>query len=295
MHTTRALLFGALPESYLAEYEITADLALIEAKLGVQIETVSHAELMARYRALSNSDRAQIAALAGELVAGATHDRRAKRVASADVERAIGLYLAMRGFVEARGAGAVTVNCGPFIGGELPTPCVALTLLNDAGIPAACQGDLDALLTMILFKRAAGVPSYMGGPIADSGQLGVCHCVLSRQMCGLDAPPLPYYLSDYHGRKAGPTIHVDLPVGQTVTVARLTQKLGSLLLMRGSVVASHDSNHRCRNTVAVEVADRDAVLEALTGVQAHLVLACGDHTEAMAAQAAEIGARVIQF
>jgi L-fucose isomerase-like protein len=165
-------------------------------------------------------------------------------------------------------------------------------MFNDAGVPAACQGDLDALLTMILFRRVAGVPSYMGGPIKDSGQLGVNHCVLSRQMCGVDAPPLPYYLSDYHGRKAGPTIHVDLPVGQEVTVARLTRNLGSLLLMRGAIVASHDSNHRCRNTVVVEVADRDAVLKAVKGVQAHLALACGDHTEALAALARQSGIQV---
>jgi L-fucose isomerase-like protein len=152
---------------------------------------------------------------------------------------------------------------------------VALTILNDEGIPAACQGDIDALLTMILFQRASGQPSYMGGPIEDSGQLGVCHCVMSRRMCGGQATEQPYYLSDYHGRKAGPTIHTDLPVGREVTVARLTQNLSSLLLLRGTVVASHDSNHRCRNTVAVQVADRSAVLKAVKGVQTHLVLACG--------------------
>ena len=73
------------------------------------------------------------------------------------------------------------------------------------------------------------------------------------------------------------------------------QNLGSLLLMRGTVVASHDSNHRCRNTVAVEVADRDAVLKSVKGIQSHLVLACGEHTEALAAQAAEAGIRVRRF
>ena len=147
-----------------------------------------------------------------------------------DVEQAARLYLAMRHFIRAHNAEAVTVNCGPYIRGEdLPTPCVALTLLNDEGIPAACQGDIDALLTMILFKRVSGQPSYMGGPIKDSGQLGVCHCVMSRRMCGGQAAEQPYYLSDYHGRKTGPTIHTDPPVGQEVTVARLTQNLESLL------------------------------------------------------------------
>jgi L-fucose isomerase-like protein len=293
--TETALLFGAIPHTYLDEWQITSDLVTIERKLGVRIEQVSHEELIARYYDLDARERATAAELADDLLAGATSDRRARPVAASDVERAARLYLAMRHFVRVYDASAVTVNCGPYIQDEdMPTPCVALTTFNDEGIPAACQGDLDALLTMILIKRVSGLPSYMGGPIKDSGHLGVCHCVLSRRMRGPDAPEQPYYLSDYHGRKAGPTIHTDLPVGQEVTVARLTRNLESLLLMRGTVVASHDSNHRCRNTVAVEVADRSAVLKAVKGVQTHLVLACGDHTEALAALAAGAGIQIVQ-
>jgi hypothetical protein len=84
-------------------------------------------------------------------------------------------------------------------------------------------------------------------------------------------------------------------VGQAVTVARLTKDLESLLLMRGAVVASHDTNHRCRNTVAIQVADRSAVLKAVKGIQTHLVLACGDHTETLAALAADMGIKVVWF
>jgi L-fucose isomerase-like protein len=294
--TQTALLFGAIPHTYLDEWQITSDFSLFERKLGVRIEHVPHEELMDRYRGLDAQERATAAVLAADLLAGATRDRRAKPVARIDVERATRLYLAMHHFARAYNAQAVTVNCGPLIRGEgLPTPCVALTFLNDDGIPAACQGDMDALLTMVLFKRVSGQPSYMGGPIKDSGQLGVCHCVMSRRMCGDQATAQPYYLGDYHGRKAGPTIHTDLPLGQEVTVARLTRNLESLLLVRGTVVASHDSSHRCRNTVAVEVADRSAVLKVVKGVQTHLVLACGDHTEALSAVAAEAGIQVTRF
>jgi hypothetical protein len=47
--------------------------------------------------------------------------------------------------------------------------------------------------------------------------------------------------------------------------------------------------------VAVKVADRSAVLKAVKGVQTHLVLACGDHTAALSALAAESGIRVRRF
>jgi hypothetical protein len=71
MQATRALLFGAIPEAYLSEYEIAADLAAIEAKLGVRIDVVPHAALMARYETQGPAEREQAAALAKDLVAGA--------------------------------------------------------------------------------------------------------------------------------------------------------------------------------------------------------------------------------
>jgi hypothetical protein len=59
-----------------------------------------------------------------------------------------------------------------------------LTLLADHGVPAGCQGDIDAVLTMALYHRAAGVVSFMGCGFRHGNQLVVVHCVLPRKMKG---------------------------------------------------------------------------------------------------------------
>ena len=180
-------------------------------------------------------------------------------------------------------------------GVDMPTPCVALMYLQEEGIPAACQGDVDALLTMVLFKRITGLSSFMGGAIKARGHLGLSHCVLCRNMLGADGGLQPYQVSAYHGRKETPTVWTQIPAGETVTMARLTRNLERLLLLKGPVVATDTHNHRCRNTVVVEVPDRERVFRAVVGIQNHYVVACGDHVGALTRWASAEGVKVIRL
>ncbi len=290
----KLLLFGGLPHEYLEGWEITSDLKLAEEKLGVRFEGVPTVELATRFKELGDSERAKAKEVAERLVKASSKHRRAKPPVGAEIEEATKLYVAMKGILEERGGDAVTIVCSPWIrGSDMPVPCVALTLLQEDGTPAACQGDTDALLTMVMFKRASGLASFMGGAMKAGGHLGVSHCVLSRQMLGTMTPQQSYYISDYHGRKNSPTIHTAIPKGTPVTVARLTHNLKNLILTSGRVVGDQDLKDRCRNTVVVEVKDRATVLRAVKGIQQHLVVACGDLRNAMTALAKEAGIGVI--
>jgi len=290
----KLLLFGGLPHEYLKGWEITSDLKPAEEKLGIQFEEVPTEELTTRFKELAASERAKAKELAERLVNEASKHRRAKPLAEAEIEEATKLYVAMKGIVEERAGDAVTIVCSPWIRGlDMPVPCVALTLLQEEGITAACQGDIDALLTMILFKRASGLVSFMGGAIKVGGHLGVSHCVLSRRMLGTMTPQQSYYVSDYHGRKNSPTIHTAIPKDSPVTVGRLTRNLENLILASGRVVRDQDLKDRCRNTVVVEVKDRARVLRAVKGIQQHLVVACGDLRDAVTTLAKEAGIGVI--
>ena len=302
-HTPETLLlFGGVPSNYLEEWEITDDLELAESKLGVLFKSVSADDLVARYHALDERDRTEASQLAQDLIDNASPQGKAGMPSHVppppsqeEIAKATGLYVAMRQFVEAYDADAVTITCGPWIRGEdLPVPCMALMLFQEQGLPAACQGDLDALLTMVLFKRATGWTSFMGGAVKAQGHVGLSHCVLCRTMPGPDREQA-YVISNYHGRKESPTIWVDVPVGETVTVARLTRNLERLLLFKAPVVANEAENARCRNTLIVDVPDRDRVFQAVKGHQNHYVAAFGDHTGALTEMAADRGIEVVRL
>jgi len=287
------ILFGGKHTRYLCEWEITSDLALVERVMDVRFCSVSTEELMVRYTSLPEEDQERATRLAHDLLDLASRNKGNMPPAPsvAQVKEAALLYLAMQHYVDEHQAQAVTTICGPWIRGEgRPTPCMALMLFQEAGIPAACQSDIEALATMILFKRLTGQPSFMGGAIKARGTLGINHCILCRNMTGPEDALQPYVVSTYHGRKETPTVWTQVPAGETVTVARLTQNLEKLLLFKGSVVASDTHNTRCRNTLVVDVPDRRRVFKAVKGIQNHYVVACRDHVQALSdwAQAREI-------
>jgi L-fucose isomerase-like protein len=286
------LLFGGVPEGYTAEWDITSDTERMADVLDVQVVEVSVDVLMAAEEALDEGERGEAESLARELLNGATGPGSGT-VGMAEMEEAARLYLAMRRFVQKHDADAVTITCWPWIRGEgEPTPCVALVLFQEEGLPAACQGDMDALLTMVLIKRATGLPSFMGGALKANGGLGISHCVMCRQMLGPESPVQPYEVYDYHGRKPGPTLRTELPQGTTVTVARLTQNLERLLLTTGTVRRMGDYQDYCRNTLVLDVPDRERVLNAVKGIQNHYVVVAGDHAAKLAAMAHERGIAV---
>lgn len=288
------LLFGGIPHEYLQKWDITSNLTLAEEKLGVQFKEITTDDLLARTRNLTASEKAKAKQITHQLLNNAIQGEQEAILSEEDIQKATELYVAMKSFVDHEDATAVTIVCGPWIREpQYPTPCVALMLFQEAGIPAACQGDIDALLTMVLFKRAGGVMSCMGNNFDVSGELGVGHCVLPRNFCNQTTSLQSYYLSDYHGRKQSPTIHTTIPQGQVVTIARLTRNLENLILSQGELVENRDLRNRCRNTLVIHVDDSARVLDAMKGLQQHLVVACGDHTKAMTAQAEKAGINVI--
>jgi L-fucose isomerase-like protein len=301
-HNETLLLFGGVPTSYLKDWNITSDLTLAEEKLGVHFVEVTQDALMDRYKALDQDACAEAAYLAQNLVIGASaaqHSDMPPAPPLVEIEKATQLYVAMQHFVAVHEAQAVSIVCGPWHTEGNPTPCVALMLFQERGIPAACQGDIDALLTMMLFKRVAGLVSFMGGAMKVGEYLGISHCVLCRNLQSVDTALQPYWLSNYHGRKASPTVWTEVPSGMPVTIARLTQNLASLLLTTGTTLHPADdalrNAGRCRNTLIIQGPDREQVLQAVMGVQNHYVVAYGDHVQALTALAEEKGIHVVRL
>jgi len=286
----KVLIFGHVPQQYLKKWEITSDFEVVVRKLGIQLEVVPKEKLIERHNGLSNPERVKAAALAKQLIREARQGER-PRPNDAEMEESARFFLAMCAMITERRACAATIACGDFRTKELRVPCAALTLLQDHGIPAGCQVDIDAVLTMVLFKRVTGWVSFMGGAWGKDDQLRVSHCVLSRKMNGPGASQT-YYLAGYHQNKSGPTIHTDLPVAQPVTVARLTRNLERLLIAQGEVIESRDEPNHCRNMLILRVSDLQKLMGVVRGGQYHLVVACGHHLPKMHDLAEKAGIEV---
>jgi hypothetical protein len=184
-------------------------------------------------------------------------------------------------------------------------PCLGFTRLRDCGIPAACEGDMDSLLTMLLFQYAIDRPGFQGNATFDTARnaLWTAHCTAPLQMDGRDGKPAPYLLrghSEVQGSGCVPEIQYRL--GETVTRTKLVN-LDTILASTGKIIEVPEKSVRaCRTQIVTEV--RDAAKMAVNWSSAletedamtllHRVVFYGDHMDSIGHLARLMGMNVIE-
>lgn len=101
------------------------------------------------------------------------------------------------------------------------TACLPLSLLNDEGFIACCEGDMAGLPAMILLKEISGKPVFLNDPTfpheyQGKGIVTLAHCTAPRKMDGKNFEKtkiLTHFESDY-----GAAPKVEMKSGAEVTI-----------------------------------------------------------------------------
>jgi hypothetical protein len=168
-------------------------------------------------------------------------------------------------------------------------PCLGFTRLRDRGIPAACEGDMDSLLTMMLFQHLLGIPGFQGNATFDIAKnaLWTAHCVGPLKMDGPDGPSAPYLLRSHSEIGDGVVPEIQYEIGRKITRTKLVN-LDSLLISTGTIKEVPEQSIRaCRTQIVTEVADPakmvrnwgGGVLEGGMMALLHRVVFYGDHKQ----------------
>ena len=190
-------------------------------------------------------------------------------------------------------------------------PCLGFSRLNDRGIPAACDGDMDCVLTMLIMQHAlnrAGFLGNAGGVDTSKNAFHLSHCSAPLRMEGPDSPRAPYQLRRHAEVRGGAVTEVHYRIGQTVTFTKLVH-LDTLLLFTGKIVAVPrvpDGQERgCRTEIVAEVLDADKLLANWGGgalgksdldyyASLHRVAYYGDHTNTIRHLGDLLGLKVVE-
>ena len=92
-------------------------------------------------------------------------------------------YLATRQLIEERHFQAVTIGSYPRCQG---TMCLPIALLNDEGLPAGCEGDINSTLSMLLLSYLSNAPIHFGEML----ELNPADNTIVTSHCGAGAPSL---------------------------------------------------------------------------------------------------------
>jgi hypothetical protein len=221
-----------------------------------------------------------------------------------DIEKAARVSVALDRLVEQVQADGLAIGTCM---GWLPRgfPCLGFTRLRDRGVPAACEGDMDSLLTMLLFQYVLDRPGFQGNATFDTARnaLWTAHCTAPLKMDGPDGKEAPYLLrghSEVGGSGCVP--EVQYRIGQVITRAKLIN-LDTILASTGEIIdVPEKAVHGCRTQIVTEVRDAakmaanwSSVLETEDAMTLlHRVVFYGDHMDSVRHLANLMGLNVVE-
>jgi L-fucose isomerase-like protein len=194
------------------------------------------------------------AASIDEAEAVATETQRASQASveptRAALVEAAKIYVGLRDLVRDRGLSALSLRCFDLIGRYNNTGCLALARLNDEGIVAGCEGDQQALLSVLLSQELTGEVPFLANPAGidvERNRIDFAHCMIPTRAVR------SFVLRSHFESGVGVAIDGELPEGP-VTVVRMGR--GDLSLgwySEGRLVGRGRREDRCRTQAALEL------------------------------------------
>jgi L-fucose isomerase-like protein len=203
--------------------------------------------------------------------------KRAKAVKEptcADMVEAAKAYLAIKKICQEEQLDALTIRCFDIVKACGTTSCLALALLNDEGIVAGCEGDMQTLLSMLLAKRLCGEVAFMANPsqLTDKTSM-LAHCTIPLTMCD------ETIVRSHFESSIGVAIQGLLPLTDYTLFKWGGPQLDRYFVTEARAVETPYSNHFCRTQITLDVNLKPYLLQHSIGN--HHVIIRGRYAEAI--------------
>jgi hypothetical protein len=217
----------------------------VKAKLGAEVITIKNDQILAMAKAIDmklaveEAERYWIKPAIGileptrdEIIASARYYLAVKKLMNE--EKAIGF-------------------CNQACMGE-PRGCLTHSKLGDLGLVAACEGDMDSTLTMLLFAHAFRAPGFITDPVIDESRNAVVQFHCTSFTMRPDGTRMPFMIRNQTDSGGGVALQVQWQVGEPVTMAKLVN-LDTMLAVPGKIIDTMTSPLACRTQFTQSVRD----------------------------------------
>ena len=265
------------------------DLDMVRDKYGMDYTTMDYKEFFGYMDDVENDRRMK--RRADQMARKLLNNAGSSTMSQENIARSVMFYLTVTSMMERQSCNAFTIECFELCSSLNPwnrkfTPCLSHALLKDAGIPAACEGDTNALLAMMVQKYLSRKAIYMGNPDVDieNNILRLHHSVASLKMFGIDEKPSPYNIHNFMVSGYGATLRHDFTrhIGEKVTVARFDPTASKMLVSAGEVVmGSGMEGCGCALNVEVAIPDGRRFWKRSQDYGHHMAFVYGDYINQM--------------
>lgn len=185
------------------------------------------------------------------------------------------IYNAVKKIVDERALKALTIRCFDLLTAVRNTGCYALAKLNSEGIPSSCEGDVPALLSMMVARALTGRTGFQANPAridVETGEMLFAHCTIPFDL-------VDEFNYDTHFESGiGVGIHGHFPEGP-VTVFKLSGALDRAFIAEGELFRNQYEANLCRTQVWLRLTPADARYFLTDPIGNHHIIIPGHHGE----------------
>ncbi len=261
-HTTLGII-GA-PSDWLIASDVDREAVL--NRLGISLQFIPMEELMEEYSSLRDEVAESWNALqrvgepavpVGELVESTVGELvepfNPMSGLPSNVKQAIPgayrIYKALKNLAGSYGLSGFTIRCFDLLTSVRNTGCLALARLNSEGLIAGCEGDVPAMLSMMIGRAVTGVSGFQANPSSidpESGEMVFSHCTVPLDM-------VSGYRFDTHFESGiGVGIRGHIPEGP-VTVFKVSGDLTRHFACEGEILRNEAKPDLCRTQVVLRL------------------------------------------
>ena len=166
------------------------------------------------------------------------------------------------------------------------TSCLGVSYINDCTDKiAACEGDLDSAVTMLMLKRLTHTKVWMANPgLHPDGIINFSHCTAPLSVDGKS--DYPFILRRHHESGIGVSLQVEMPVNLRLTACRISGVWGTYTVQR-AVAEKGPREECCHTQLYVRFDDFNQYLK--TALGCHQVFCFEDVAEDFAQLAEWVG------
>ena len=262
---------------------------------GVELQSIEARELIERAKGYSDEACAEYLRETEGCTAGFEKTPEKNQLDHARLLKAYSDY------VKENHIGALSSRCWPDFFTSFGTPvCTVLSMLNDAGVAAACEADAYGALSMWMGMQLSGEAVFFGDPVAlDENESTITYWHCGMAACSLARRDTGAVVGVHPNRKIGPAMDFGCEAFADATVFRIGRKPdGSFrfFIAEGSVLDKPKQFIGTSIVVKTDRPSREVVEESIrAGFEPHYVVIKGRHAETLSVLASQFGFEVCRY
>ena len=170
------------------------------------------------------------------------------------------IYEALKDVISLYQLQGFTLRCFDLLTAVKDTGCMPLARLNAEGYVAGCEGDVPAMLSMMITRALTGVSGFQANPASinpETGELLFAHCTIPLDMVER------YELDTHFESGIGTGIRGYMKPG-AVTIFKVAGDLSRCFIAEGELVESLAKPNLCRTQQVIRLNDKQQTAYFLT-------------------------------